>query len=399
MANYRIYRWQAVDRQGLACQGESLLRGISQLHNLLLSEGKVLISLKARGHYRPRDWHPQQHILLFQQIALLLRAGLPLVDGLQLLADAHPLKIWRLLLQQLRQQIMRGTPFSDGLAAWPDIFPPLCLAMVRAGEETGQLDRCCSQLAHQQQQQLHYRKQFLKALRYPLFILLLTLSITLGMLLWVLPAFEEIYRSANTPLPAFTRRLISLSQVATNTLPVILLLMALLLAGGFGLYRYHPRGQLLQQNLLFRLPLAGRLWQAITLARLFSLLALTQGAGLPLYEGLHTASGLATGRFWHQQLSALQSYIRQGQSLSTGMAQQPGFTPLCVMLTRCGEQSGQLEVLFQHLANWYDAEAQHLTARISSSIEPLMLLITGSLTAMMVVALYLPMFNLGNALI
>lgn len=398
MANYRIYHWQAVNRQGQTCQGESLLTSVSQLHHLLHSKGKVLISMKSRGRYRPQAWHPQQQILLFHQTALLLRAGLPLVDGLQLLADSHPLKIWRLLLQQLCQQIMRGTPFSECLAAWPEIFPPLSLAMVRAGEETGQLDRCCLQLARQQQQQLQYKKQFLKALRYPLFTLLLTLSITLGMLLWVLPAFEEIYRSANTPLPAFTRHLIGIAQVVTETLPMILPLIVLSLLGGFGLYRYHPNWQLLQQKLLFRLPLAGRLWQATTLARLFSLLALTQSAGLPLYQGLKTATGVATNGFWRQQLSALQSHIRQGQSLSSGLEQQPGFSPLCVMLIRCGEQSGQLESLFQHLADWYDAEAQQLTARVSSSIEPLMLLITGSLTAMMVVALYLPMFNLGNAL-
>lgn len=399
MMNYQLLHWWAIDHQGNPCDGEMLVSHRQQLCHRLLAEGRVLLKAKRRGYYRPRDWRRSQQVLLFQQTAILLRAGLPLSEGLQLLADGHPLKQWRALLHQLRQEIMNGSRFSVALSQWSGIFPPLVLAMVRAGEDTGQLDHCCQRLADQQQRQTQLQRQIISALRYPLFILLLTLSLTFGMLLWVLPEFAAIYRSANTPLPAFTRALITFSQSLLSALPAIACLLALLLCLWQGLRRRHPGWQLAEQKLLFRLPLAGALWQSVTLAQLFALLTLTQRSGLPLTDGLNTAAGLLTTRFWHQQLTALLAHIRMGHSLSSGLQPLPGFPPLCYLLIRSGEQTGQLESLFEHLSDWYETDARQKSALLSSSIEPLMLIVTGGMTGAMVIALYLPMFSLGDALL
>ena len=169
--------------------------------------------------------------MFFSQTGRLLKAGLPLADGLSLLAGSHPAKHWRSVMLQLQQQILSGQSFSVALRQWPEIFPPVCTALVSAGEQTGKLEYCCIKLAQQQQRQLQLKQQLLKAMRYPLFMLLLTVMISGGMLLWVLPEFAAIYRASDTPLPEFTRLLISLSDNLLTILPGMVLFWIALILG------------------------------------------------------------------------------------------------------------------------------------------------------------------------
>ncbi|WP_294912171.1 protein transport protein HofC [Tatumella sp. UBA2305] len=394
-----LFDWQAVNRQGEYCAGSTLVRTRQQLVDFMQTEGLVATEIIRRKTYSARHWRWPERILFFSQTGTLLQAGLPLADGLSLLAGSHPARHWRSVMLQLQQQILSGQSFSVALRQWPEIFPPVCISLVSAGEQTGQLEYCCIKLAQQQQRQLQLKQQLFKAMRYPLFMLLLTVLISSGMLLWVLPEFAAIYRSSNTPLPEFTRLLISLSDNLIAILPGIVVLLITLIFGWRIKRRSNHAWQLTEQRFMLRLPLAGVLWQSTILAQIFSVLALTQQSGLPLREGLKITEELQHGILWQQGLDNLRMHIEQGQSLSSGLIQQVGFPPLCYMLTRLGEQTGTLDHLFGRLADWYETQASRTTADLTASVEPVMLLITGIITGSILVAMYLPMFSLGEALL
>lgn len=393
-----LFDWQAVNREGEHCSGTRLVRTRQQLDDFMQTEGLVPVQITRKKTYSARHWRWSDRILFFSQAGTLLQAGLPLADGLNLLASSHPAKHWRSVMLHLQQQILSGQSFSVALRQWPEIFPPVCISLVSAGEQTGKLEYCCMKLAQQQQRQLQLKQQLFKAMRYPLFMLLLTVMISGGMLLWVLPEFAEIYRSSDTPLPEFTRWLISLSDNLLAMLPGILLFWIVLIFGWRLKRKNNHSWQQTEQRWLLRLPLAGVLWQSTILAQIFSILALTQQSGLPLREGLNITGQLQHGGLWHQALENLRLHIEQGQSLSSGLIQQVGFPPLCYMLIRLGEQTGTLDQLFGRLADWYEAQASRTTAELTTSVEPVMLMITGIITGSIVVAMYLPMFSLGEAL-
>ena len=397
MSNYCLFHWRAIDAEGDYCQGEMLADNPRRLQDMMYQRDLIPLKITRKKCYSARYWLRQERVIFFSQTGMLLQAGLTLSEGLLLLAGGHPAKAWRSLLEQLQQQILSGTSFSSALSHWPGIFPPLCISMIRTGEQTGQLEYCCKNLAEQQQKQRQLKQQLIKALRYPLFVLLLAAVISLGMLLWILPEFAAIYRSANTPLPAFTRYLIGFSQSLVHAIPAVLLMAV---AGSVGYLRCRKNAArvLTTQRLLLRLPLAGRLWQFTLLAQLFDILALTQRSGLPLSEGLQIAENVFATPFWQQALNTLRHHIEQGLPLSAGLNDQPGFPPICYLLTRSGEQTGTLDVVFMRLAQWFETEARQQTDLLSNSIEPAMLLITGLITGSIVIGMYLPMFNLGEAI-
>ncbi|MBS0877445.1 MULTISPECIES: type II secretion system F family protein [unclassified Tatumella] len=218
------------------------------------------------------------------------------------------------------------------------------------------------------------------------------------MLLWVLPEFAAIYRSSDTPLPAFTRQLINLSDFLLSVAPAVLVLTVILTAFWRTARKHFPDWIVTEQRLLLKVPLAGCLWQAAVLARIFSLLALTQRAGLPLREGLTITQNLHGRGLWQQALCALQQHIEQGQPLSSGLRLRNEFPQLCYLLTRLGEQTGASDILFVRLADWFENIVRQKAGSLAASVEPVMLIITAIITGSIVIAMYLPMFSLGDAL-
>ena len=158
MSNYALFYWQAVNSKGQPCEGYRLVRHRYQLSRMLNDDGLVPVRITKKKFCPPGYWRCEQRILIFSQISILLQAGLPLADGLGLLAEGHPQKAWQALLIQLQQQILSGVTFSAALRCWPEIFPLLCISLVYAGEQTGHLEQCCRQLAEQQQREMKLKK-------------------------------------------------------------------------------------------------------------------------------------------------------------------------------------------------------------------------------------------------
>ncbi|MFT4270361.1 MAG: protein transport protein HofC [Pantoea sp.] len=398
MANLYHFRWQALDSAGLLQNGESLISTPDALLHQLADRGMMAVSWKRGKCWRAHDWKWQQKSNLIQQLATLLKAGLPLAESLALLAEGHPDIGWRTLLRGLQQRVLAGVPFSQALRDWPQIFPPLFPALMQVGELTGQLDECCRQLAQQQTGQQLLRQKVVKALRYPLFIMLVAIAVSAGMLLFVLPEFVSVYASFDAPLPALTAGVMALSALLQAVaLPLLLTCGAVtILVQQF--YRRSPRWQRQCQLWLLRLPLLAPLWRGSQLTQIYDILQLTQRAGLTLLQSLQAVEVTLAARLWREAIGELQQHIAAGAPLHQALLQHQLFTPLCAQLIKVGEEVGALDVMLSRLAEWHRQNTLSRAESLAAALEPMMMVVIGSIVGTLVIAMYLPVFGLGDAI-
>jgi len=398
MANPLLFRWQAVSNEGRLQQGAFFCLNRQEAVERLAALELLPIKLTTGRRYRTSDWKWQDKIIFFRQLATLLKAGMTLSASLRLAGEGHSEPGWQALLGHIQQRVTEGTPFSQALADWPTVFPALFPALMEVGELTGQLDECCLQLACQQERQLQLQKKVIKALRYPVFVLAIALLVSIGMLLFVLPEFVAVYQAFDAPLPLFTAAIISLSAGMQRYGLLLLPIPFAVLYCWRCKSRRSPDWQRRQQRVLLKLPLIGELYRDGQLSRIFMTLTLTQQAGLTLLQSLQAVEKTLSQRLWRDAIAELQQHISGGYPLHQALRGHLLFTPLCYQLITVGEEAGSLDSMLSRLGELYENATHELADNLAAALEPLMMVITGGIVGTLVIAMYLPIFNLGNAL-
>jgi len=398
MADPLLIEWQAMGKEGEFHRGAWFCQGRQEATERLMALDLLPLKITKGRRYRTGAWKWQHKITFFRELATLLHAGMTLSASLRLTAEGHADRGWQALLTHLEQSVSEGVPFSQALAGWPVVFPPLYPALIAVGELTGRMDECCQQLVAQQERERQLQKKVMKALRYPLFVIAVALLVSIGMLVFVLPEFVAIYQSFDAPLPAFTAAVITLSE-GLQHYGLIILPLAF---AGFAYWRWQsrclPAWQLSEQRCLLRLPLIGRLYRGGQLSRIFLTLTLTQQAGLTLLQGLQAVEKTLDHLLWREAIVALQEHIAAGNPLYLALVQHKLFTPLCYQLIKVGEEAGALDSLLHRLGEWHETNTHELADNLAAALEPLMMLVVGVLVGTLVIAMYLPVFNLGDAL-
>lgn len=393
-----LFKWQAVDEPGTLHCGESLSMQAQEILNQLVQNGLQPIVIKKSLKLRNGFWKNRERIGFIRQLATLLQTGLPLTLSLNLLASDHPIAAWCCVLTEMVKKVNEGQPLSTVMRHYPAVFPPIYSQVIAIGELTGQLESCCVQLAVQQEQVMLLQKRVKKALRYPLIVMCIAMGITLLMLTMVLPEFAKIYASFDAELPLFTRVLISGSEGIVRFGPAFALLAT---AAGWLYFHYlHPqeKWRWREQNLLLRLPLVKKLIGYGCLCQLFQTLVLTQHAGMTLSDGLQAAESSISNLHYKRAVGELNHCLTRGIPLHKALTASPLFPPLCRQLVRIGEESGSLDTLLEKLAHWHAEQANELADGMAQKIEPLMMLFMGIVVGGLVIAMYLPIFNLGAAM-
>jgi len=392
----KLWHWR-----GLSSSGDELSGAVWASHRpavvFELQQRHITVIRLKRQHVNPSLWRAQHSCVVISQLATLLQAGLTLSDSLMLLAQQHPIAQWRALLATLANRLAQGTSLSEGLAQWPQAFPPLYLSMIRTGEMTGRLEHCCIELARQQKAQLQLAAKVKKALRYPLIILSLAVLVVIAMTGFVLPEFTAIYRTFNTPLPTLTLAVMATASfierwfIPLSGVPLLAIILNVLL-------KKHPPWLRARQQMLLALPVMGKLARGQMLSQIFTVLALTQRAGIAFLQGLESVEETLTCPWWHDIISQLHQEIAQGSAIWQAMEKSQAFTPLCLQLVRTGEASGALDDMLDNLARHHNERTQHLAENLTSLLEPALLVVTGVIIGTLVVAMYLPIFHLGDAI-
>ncbi|EMD9272738.1 protein transport protein HofC [Cronobacter malonaticus] len=391
-----LWRWRGINKEGASCEG--MVWAPDKISaSLQLMDDEVQPLMLKRASVNKRYWSSEHKILAIRQLAALLQAGVSLTQGLTMLASQHPVTQWRALLGQLAKQLGRGVAFSETLRQWTEVFPPLYILLMRTGELTGKLDVCCQQLAQQQEDQQKLRKQVIKALRYPAFIFTVALLLTLGMTCFVLPQFTAIYRSFNTPLPLVTRAVIGLSEAliqhATWWLSVLVITPLVIFR-----LRRSLQWQLHEAAWLLKLPLFGPLIRGQQLSQIYTVLSLMQRAGIPLLQSLGSVEEALASPLWRQAVGRVKASIAGGLPFWKALEQETVFTALCIQLVRTGEETGSLDLMLEKLAEWHLGQTSERAQTLAATLEPVMMMVIGLIVGTLVVAMYLPIFRLGDAM-
>lgn len=392
-----LWRWCGLTTDGAHQQGFLLASSRSRAIQALVDSNVIPIALRTVTYSPARCWSLRNKTDFLRQLAALVHAGIALDLGCRILAEQHPHPAWRALLEQVAQQLAQGQPLSTILGQWPCVFPPLFIALLRTGELTGKLDLCCQRLATQHEQQYQLHQAVRKALRYPLFTLLVALAVSGAMLAFVLPEFARIWQSFNAPLPALTQTVMTLSAWFARSAPGIVALVSLLVLTWTYLRR-RPRWQSREQLLLLKLPLIGELIRGQRLSQIHTTLALTQQSGIALLQGLEAAEMAMAHPWWQARVQSVREYISRGDTFSRALHQAGIFTPFCLQLARTGEESGSLDIMLEQLAQWHTGRTRERADGFAAALEPVLMVIMGALVGTLVIALYLPVFQLGDAM-
>lgn len=396
MSAKQLWRWQGINNEGELSEG--VLWADTRLLLIQALEQRHITPLRIkRMRVKTSHWSRERSAETIHQLATLLKAGLTLSTGLALLAEQHPSSQWQALLRTLAYDMEQGISLSTSLAKWQHVFPPLYQAMIRTGELTGKLDDCCFELARQQKNQQQLADKVKKALRYPIIIITIAVMVVFAMLQFVLPEFAAIYQTFNTPLPALTRGMIAIADYSSQWgwLAVALTMLSVMT---YHVIKQKPYWLILSQKLLLGLPVTGAMVRGQKLTQIFTVLALTQNAGIPFLQGLESVTETLVSPFWSQRLTQVHHDISAGKPVWLALKNCGEFSPLCIQLVRTGEASGSLDAMLRNLANHHGEKTLSQAENLAALLEPALLVITGLIIGTLVVAMYLPIFHLGDAM-
>ncbi|KER03164.1 protein transport protein HofC [Photorhabdus temperata] len=398
MKIHYLYNWQAINNKGEISKGKSLCDSRKVLYQQLLHAGLQPYNIKCEKWI---FYHQQQigyRLNFIRQLATLLLSGMPLLNCLNILIRECSNPLWHCVLSDISKKITRGESLSASLKNYPFLFPPLFCQLIAVGELTGQLEICCQLLVKQQEQQDTLQKKITKALRYPLIITVVAGIIILLMLIFVLPEFEHIYHSFDAQLPLLTRTLL----MASNWLIQYGVYSAIGLIALFLFYlqlrQHHTIWIIREKNLILRLPVIAKLISCQQLGQLFHILFMTQKAGLTLTAGLDSVIASINHPVFLKATKFLRVQINQGIPMSETLKQQSCFPALCQQFVSVGEESGNLELLLGNLANWYQQQALEISDNMTQLLEPILIVIIAAIVGILLLAMYLPIFQLGTVL-
>lgn len=389
------YRWQAHDAQGRVQQGELQASSAALARALLRQQGLQPRTLQRLWWRAPPRHDPRTLARLTRQLASLLQAGIPLLQALTLLQQGPGLGLWPRTLQALAQQVAAGHSLHSAMAREPQVFSSLYRQMVAAGEMAGDLVGSLERLAGMLERNEALRSRLRAALMYPALVLLVCLGVVVLILLWVVPVFEDVFRAFGAPLPWPTELVVSLSRGLAQGAPALLVLITLavlFLRSRAARARWQP----IWQAWLLRLPVLGDLIRQSVLARWCQTLASLLASGIPLAEALVPA-GLASGHPVYERVSRrLQRRIAQGSSLHQALAGHPRFPPLLVQMCTTGEETGTLAQMLARTGDGLASDFETRAQGLSALLEPLIIVVLGLSIGGILVAMYLPIFQLGQ---
>lgn len=330
-----------------------------------------------------------------QQLALLLQAHLPLAQALQLLTQTcHPPQL-RLLTQTLHQNVLNGSPLSQALATYPHYFDPTYCQLIIAAEQSGRLTHILQRIADQRCARQRLRSQLFRAFSYPSLVLTVGSSIVILLLLWIVPQIAEIYAQFNQPLPQLTRLILSVADFMQRYGLYCMLSSLLLSLFIYLLNHYQLKWRIRCDRWLWNCPGIGTLVQSASCILFANTLATLLSAGLPLMTGLPTSAQLISNKHAQMRLLAAVALIQQGHSFSYALQQTHVFPHLAIQMWQIGEHSGRLSELLQESAAYYQLQLDTVIAQLLQLLEPFLLVVLGILIGGVVIAMYLPLFNLG----
>lgn len=394
------YVWQGKNIQSSEVSGELVASNITNAKAELRRQGIVVKSIKRKRKpifTRRQKAISNQDICIFsRQLATMLTAGIPLVQSLDIVARGHTNQLMQVMLQHIKQDIESGRTLSNALGNHPKYFNALFINLVNAGEQSGTLDIMLSKIATYQEKSETLRRKIKKAMMYPTAVLVIALFVTAGLLLYVVPQFQSLFKGFGADLPAITLFVVSLSDFFQSYWWLMLACMIGIVVGFASLIKKSESFAYAVDGLLLKLPILGNILRKAAIARFSRTLAITFAAGLPLIDALKSVSGTTGNLLYKKATLNIRDEVETGQPIQSALRSTKLFPNMVIQMVAIGEESGSLESMLSKVADFYEEEVDVAVDGLSSLIEPIIMSVLGVLIGGLVIAMYLPIFKLGS---
>lgn len=397
------FRCRLATPAGEILEGVYVAENEERLRRELEEKGLYILSLQRRGGLTGvsftsgrRGRVGRQEFLVFnQELATLLKAGMPLVQSLDILRQRVTNPTFKAVLDAVHERVKAGTSLSDAFAEHGTLFPAVYSASLMAGERSGNLDSVIRRYVAYEKVIGTVRKRTISALIYPIILVTMMLVLIGIIVLKVVPSFSDFYGNFDRPLPVSTQIVVAFSNFFLENIWLIVAATAAAVVLG-AVWVRQPAQRIRLHKLLLELPWAGETIRKFGTAQLARTLATLLGGGIPLVNAIEISVRSMSNRYLASQLDGVRRRVQEGQSFATSLLQDGSFPDVAVKMVEVGEQTGALQEMLNSLADFYDEEIETEVSRFITLVEPILLVIMGVIIAVVVLALYMPLFELSS---
>lgn len=391
-----IFEWVGKDRRGKELRGEMRATGEAQVQASLRRQGIFMTKLKKRALRAGKKIKPKDIAVFTRQMATMMKAGVPLLQAFDIVGRGNPNPSVTKLLNDIRQDVETGTSLSVAFRKHPMYFDALYCNLVEAGEAAGILETLMDRLATYMEKTEAIKGKIKSALMYPTSVVLVAFIVVTVIMIFVIPAFKEVFTSFGADLPAPTLLVMSISEFFVDYWWLIFGV----LGGGFYFFmqawKRSPKMQRVMDRLLLKMPVFGVLIDKSCVARWTRTLSTMFAAGVPLVEALDSVGGASGNSVYKEATDRIQHEVATGSSLNVAMANANVFPSMVLQMCAIGEESGAIDHMLGKAADFYEQEVDEMVAGLSSLMEPIIIVFLGGIIGSIVVAMYLPIFKLGQ---
>ena len=391
-----VFEWEGKDRGGKIVRGEMRAAGENQVQAALRRQGILVNKLKKRKMRSGKRIKPKDIALFTRQLATMMKAGVPLLQAFDIVGRGNTNASVTQLLNDIRVDVETGTSLSTAFRKHPLYFNTLYCNLVEAGEQAGILDQLLDRLAVYMEKTEAIKSKIKSALMYPTSVLVVAFVVVAVIMIFVIPAFKEVFTSFGADLPAPTLFVMAISEF------FVAYWWLIFSAIGGGLYFFmqawqrNEKMQKFMDRLLLQIPIFGALINKSCIARWTRTLSTMFAAGVPLVEALDSVGGASGNSVYQIATEKIQQEVSTGTSLTTAMTNVNLFPSMVLQMCLIGEESGSIDHMLGKAADFYEAEVDEMVAGLSSLMEPIIIVILGGLIGGIVVSMYLPIFKLGQ---
>ena len=391
-----VYEWEGKDRNGKQVRGELRAAGTNQVQAALRRQGVLLTKVKKRRMRAGKAIKPKDIAIFTRQLATMMKAGVPLLQAFDIVGRGNANPSVAKLLNDIRSDVETGTSLSAAFRKFPKYFDNLYCNLVEAGEAAGILEELLDRLATYMEKTEAIKSKIKSALMYPTSVVVVAFIVVAIIMIFVIPAFKEVFTSFGADLPAPTLIVMGISEFFVAYWWLIFGVL------GGGIYFFlqawkrNEKVQRVMDRLLLRLPIFGTLIDKSCVARWTRTLSTMFAAGVPLVEALDSVGGASGNSVYADATAKIQQEVSTGTSLTSAMTNANVFPSMVLQMAAIGEESGSIDHMLGKAADFYEAEVDDMVAGLSSLMEPIIIVFLGVIIGGIVVSMYLPIFKLGQ---
>ncbi|WOD12153.1 type II secretion system F family protein [Pseudomonas sp. NyZ704] len=392
------FKWEGKDRKGTKVAGEIQGTNAALIKAQLRKQGVLVTKISKKSTLfssKGKKIKPLDIAFFTRQLATMMASGVPIIQAFDIIAEGTENPSFQKLINEIKVDVAAGNTLADSLRQHPKYFDDLFCNLVESGEQSGRLESLLDRIATYKEKTEAMKAKIKKAMTYPISVVVVAVIVTSILLLKVVPQFKEVFASFGAELPAFTTMVINLSEWLQSWWFIILIVFVV---AGYAYGKAHVKSKKLRDSedrILLKAPIVGDIIYKAAVARYARTLSTTFAAGVPLVDALDSVAGAAGNVVFYNAVMQIKEDVSAGSQLNFSMRTTNVFPSLAVQMAGIGEESGNLDGMLDKVADYYEAEVDNAVDNLTTLMEPMIMVVLGVLVGGLIIAMYLPIFQLG----